>query len=150
MGIAPAEQPSAPPSVAAQEEDQEDEDLRRAIEASMDRSQDVVPSQARLAGGWASGAAAGCDGSGGAAAGRSSAASEELLDGVKVTAMRNEAGEYNCFLNVIVQCMWQCVEFRRRVGWGQGRGRAVGCQGVGGGLCLGGGCGIMLAWHLCV
>lgn len=114
MGIPPTEQPPAPPAAAAHE-DEEDEDLRRAIEASMDRSQDVVPSQARLAGGWASGAASGGDASGGAAAGRSGAATEELPDGVKVSGMRNEAGEYNCFLNVIVQCMWQCVEFRRRV-----------------------------------
>ncbi|PRW56655.1 ankyrin repeat [Chlorella sorokiniana] len=31
------------------------------------------------------------------------------------TGLRNEAGEYNCFLNVIVQCLWRCAEFRRMV-----------------------------------
>ena len=51
------------------------------------------------------------------------------------TGLRNEAGEYNCFLNVIVQCLWRCAEFRRMVGgcW-VGR-REGGCLGRGmGGL----------------
>ena len=27
----------------------------------------------------------------------------------------NKAGEYNCFLNVVIQCLWHCNEFRSRV-----------------------------------
>ena len=29
--------------------------------------------------------------------------------------LANAAGEYNCFLNVIVQCLWHCGEFREEV-----------------------------------
>ena len=29
--------------------------------------------------------------------------------------LTNEAGEYNCFLNVIIQCLWHCSEFRQQV-----------------------------------
>ena len=114
MGIPLTEQPPlASPQLAGApagppEEDDEDEDLRRAIEASMDRSQDVVPTQAR----WA--AASGSAGRSGAAGGGSSV-EEAVPDGVGFTALRNEAGEYNCFLNVVVQCLWQCAEFRKKV-----------------------------------
>ena len=30
--------------------------------------------------------------------------------------LANAVGEYNCFLNVIVQCLWYCAEFREQVG----------------------------------
>ena len=30
--------------------------------------------------------------------------------------LSNEAGEYNCFLNVVLQCLWYCAEFRAQVG----------------------------------
>lgn len=33
-----------------------------------------------------------------------------------VSGLSNEAGEYNCFLNAILQCLWHCAEFRRQVG----------------------------------
>ena len=26
--------------------------------------------------------------------------------------LQNDPGEYNCFLNVIVQCLWHCTAFR--------------------------------------
>ena len=29
--------------------------------------------------------------------------------------LSNETGEYNCFLNVIIQCLWHCPEFRAAV-----------------------------------
>ena len=29
--------------------------------------------------------------------------------------LQNEAGEYNCFLNVIIQCLWHCSAFRARL-----------------------------------
>jgi len=29
-----------------------------------------------------------------------------------VPGLQNEAGEYNCFWNVVVQCLWHCAAFR--------------------------------------
>ena len=29
--------------------------------------------------------------------------------------LQNETGEYNCFLNVIIQCLWHCRDFRERL-----------------------------------
>ena len=29
--------------------------------------------------------------------------------------LQNETGEYNCFLNVIIQCLWHCSDFRTRL-----------------------------------
>lgn len=29
--------------------------------------------------------------------------------------LQNEAGEYNCFLNAIIQCLWRCPDFRQQV-----------------------------------
>ena len=26
--------------------------------------------------------------------------------------LQNETGEYNCFLNAVVQCLWHCAAFR--------------------------------------
>ena len=34
---------------------------------------------------------------------------------VPATGLRNATGEYNCFLNVIIQCLWHCGCFRRRI-----------------------------------
>lgn len=34
------------------------------------------------------------------------------------TGLQNETGEYNCFLNVILQCLWRCTDFRQLVGAG--------------------------------
>ncbi|KAL4433818.1 hypothetical protein ABPG75_000259 [Micractinium tetrahymenae] len=32
--------------------------------------------------------------------------------------LRNVVGEYNCFLNAVVQCLWRCAAFRQQVlGW---------------------------------
>ncbi|KAL4421489.1 hypothetical protein ABPG75_010780 [Micractinium tetrahymenae] len=31
-----------------------------------------------------------------------------------LAGLRNEAGEYNCFLNVIIQCLWRCADFRQQ------------------------------------
>ncbi|KAK9803715.1 hypothetical protein WJX73_005429 [Symbiochloris irregularis] len=33
-------------------------------------------------------------------------------DGAPATGLQNNIGEYNCFLNVIVQCLWRCQDFR--------------------------------------
>lgn len=36
--------------------------------------------------------------------------------------LRNATGEYNCFLNVVLQCLWHCLPFRQafmRQGWQQ-------------------------------
>ena len=34
--------------------------------------------------------------------------------------LRNDVGQYNCFLNAVLQCLWRCEAFRQQV---QGRGR---------------------------
>ena len=34
---------------------------------------------------------------------------------VPATGLRNATGEYNCFLNVIIQCLWHCGCFRSRI-----------------------------------
>lgn len=44
-------------------------------------------------------------------AGQQQAAGGELC----LPGLRNEAGEYNCFLNVILQCLWHCRDFRQQV-----------------------------------
>ena len=31
---------------------------------------------------------------------------------VAMPGLQNETGEYNCFLNVIIQCLWHCSDFR--------------------------------------
>ena len=63
-------------------------------------------------------------------AGPVAAAAEPAADApLGFTGLRNETGEYNCFLNVIVQCLWRCAEFRRMVGgcWlGRREGRCLG------------------------
>ncbi len=41
--------------------------------------------------------------------------SEDLVPAA-ATGLSNEAGEYNCFLNVIIQCLWHCADFRAQVG----------------------------------
>ena len=84
----------------------------------MDRSQDVVPMHARSSGGWAA-AAGGGGGGGGGAAPIGGAVDAALPGGLSLTGLRNEAGEYNCFLNVVVQCLWRCGQFRHLV---RGRG----------------------------
>ena len=38
------------------------------------------------------------------------------VDGLGLAGLRNEAGDYNCFLNVIIQCLWRCADFRQQVG----------------------------------
>ena len=38
------------------------------------------------------------------------------LDLVAGPGLANAVGEYNCFLNVVIQCLWYCQEFRQQVG----------------------------------
>jgi hypothetical protein len=35
-----------------------------------------------------------------------------IVADVATPGLQNQTGEYNCFLNVIVQCLWHCREFR--------------------------------------
>lgn len=52
------------------------------------------------------------------AAGRSRPAAKEASDAESMPdqaagpGLQNDPGEYNCFLNVIVQCLWHCAAFR--------------------------------------
>ena len=36
-------------------------------------------------------------------------------DGVATPGLQNRLGEYNCFLNCVVQCLWHCTEFSDRL-----------------------------------
>jgi hypothetical protein len=40
---------------------------------------------------------------------------------LSLPGLRNESGEFNCFLNVVLQCLWRCEAFRSQVrgvcGW---------------------------------
>ena len=35
-------------------------------------------------------------------------------DDLGLVGLRNETGEYNCFLNTIIQCLWRCADFRQQ------------------------------------
>jgi hypothetical protein len=43
-------------------------------------------------------------------------AAADSLSAMATPGLRNEAGEYNCFLNAIIQCLWRCADFRQQVG----------------------------------
>jgi hypothetical protein len=74
---------------------QEAADLEAALAASMRAAPPPPPRSVRAApGGYAAAAAASVAGAPGLA---------------------NDSGEYNCFLNVVVQCLWHCAEFRAAV-----------------------------------
>lgn len=45
---------------------------------------------------------------------------------LSLPGLRNESGEFNCFLNVVLQCLWRCADFRAEVGEVQSAGQA-GC-----------------------
>ncbi|KAL4450740.1 hypothetical protein ABPG77_001096 [Micractinium sp. CCAP 211/92] len=69
---------------------------------------------------------------GGGAPGHATAAQQqaggETDSAFGLAGLRNETGEYNCFLNVIVQCLWRCADFRQQVlAWDV---RAIGHNGV--------------------
>lgn len=38
-----------------------------------------------------------------------------VTNSASVMGLRNATGEYNCFLNVIIQCLWHCHDFRKQV-----------------------------------
>eukprot|EP00775_Hariotina_reticulata_P010946 gene10946-11100_t len=42
-------------------------------------------------------------------------AAKRATPAVSAAGLANEAGEYNCFLNVVVQCLWSCRAFREQV-----------------------------------
>ena len=48
----------------------------------------------------------------------------ELALAASHPGLSNAAGEYNCFLNVIIQCLWRCADFRAQVGDGVRKGPA--------------------------
>jgi hypothetical protein len=45
----------------------------------------------------------------------SCAGNRPTLPGLAHAGLANETGEYNCFLNVVVQCLYSCREFRNQV-----------------------------------
>jgi hypothetical protein len=57
------------------------------------------------------------------------------VPGVSVAGLANQTGEYNCFLNVVVQCLWNCKAFTQQVwvwdkcalSWGSCQRSSIGC-----------------------
>ncbi len=111
MNIHPEEEA---PLLVAESAEEDDPDLAAAIAASLAHAsgpppQSPVPgSYAAAAGGYAAAIAMG---SRDARAGSPEAGEPGLAGAV---GLRNETGEYNCFLNVIVQCLWRCADFRQQ------------------------------------
>lgn len=89
------------------EGDEDDPEYRRAIEASLaESSRQRV---ARVASGYPPSMSA--DGSAAADAG-AEADSDAASALTAAVGLANATGEYNCFLNTIIQCMWHCTHFR--------------------------------------
>ncbi|KAL3144120.1 hypothetical protein ABBQ32_003911 [Trebouxia sp. C0010 RCD-2024] len=76
----------------------EEEAMAFAVQASLADEETQVPGNA-LVPTWLSAAQSGL-------------ASASAQQG---TGLRNATGEYNCFLNVIIQCLWHCASFRHAV-----------------------------------
>ncbi len=87
-----------------------DAELAAAIQASMASAAAVATQQ--QAGAWQQVGRHGTQRPEQAAAGGAA----EVGGEVPLAGMRNETGEYNCFINVIIQCLWRCAEFRQQVG----------------------------------
>ena len=51
-------------------------------------------------------------GAGARSAQRVDAASEVAAAAPGEAGLQNETGDYNCFLNVVVQCLWHCAAFK--------------------------------------
>lgn len=90
----------APPSSSSQvQDDEDDEELQRAIEASLAMTQ---PGAVTLV-------------PGAAANGPPTLRSSQHDLGTSATGLANATGEYNCFLNVIIQCLWHVDGFKRQI-----------------------------------
>jgi hypothetical protein len=50
-----------------------------------------------------------------AAIAAASRSSRQQVPGVSAAGLANQTGEYNCFLNVVVQCLWSCKAFTQQV-----------------------------------
>eukprot|EP00887_Chlorella_sp_A99_P005123 scaffold25.g5123.t1 len=90
--------------------EEEDENLRRALAASLAEAPPQGRERAPSAGGGDAAAPAAAAGDAGDAGAPAELPAE--LEGLGLAGLSNAAGEYNCFLNVIIQCLWSCVEFR--------------------------------------
>ena len=110
---------------ASEGEDEEDAEYQAAIAASLADAQHMADQ-------WTSAGQRSTD-SRRQQEQRQQAASGDAGGELALLGLRNEVGEYNCFLNVIIQCLWRCDDFRRqvsrsvcgRVGW------AGGCRSLG-------------------
>lgn len=94
-------------------EDQEDAELKAALEASL-RDQTMLE-EVRAA----AAAAVAAEWSAYSSSSLRNAAETSGIQSRESSAaapgLTNEIGEYNCFLNVVVQCLWHCSEFRAAV-----------------------------------
>ncbi|KAL3144125.1 hypothetical protein ABBQ32_003915 [Trebouxia sp. C0010 RCD-2024] len=86
----------ADPAAAAGQDDEADEELQKALQASLAETQSEQKQAAYAA-----------------ELMRQDASHEPAT--ASTMGLRNATGEYNCFLNVIIQCMWHCRVFRQSV-----------------------------------
>jgi hypothetical protein len=63
---------------------------------------------------WAAAAAAEAAGAAAAAAAAAAQPAAQAVD-VGTAGLANATGEYNCFLNVVIQCLWSCRDFSTRL-----------------------------------
>ncbi|KAG2445913.1 hypothetical protein HXX76_000516 [Chlamydomonas incerta] len=109
-----AERPAALPQPAYEDDGSDYDDdahYQAAVAASLHDNKDVAfpalgaarPSAGRGAAGWGVGMGMAAAPTSDAATGGGNAAGTGLV---------NRQGEYNCFLNVIIQCLWHCTDFR--------------------------------------
>eukprot|EP00198_Chlamydomonas_reinhardtii_P001690 XP_001691026.1 predicted protein [Chlamydomonas reinhardtii] len=94
-------------------DDDDDEGYQEALAASLHDNKDVAfPALGAARPGAGRGAGAWGVGMGVAAAPSSDAAAAGGGGNTAGTGLVNRQGEYNCFLNVIIQCLWHCTDFR--------------------------------------
>lgn len=88
------------PEVAAEPVDEEEEEFQKALQASLAHPQ---PDRYH----------AGIHHSGSDA--NDVQVPARLEPAVSAAGLANQAGEYNCFLNVVIQCLWHCEAFQKMI-----------------------------------
>ncbi|KAG2500861.1 hypothetical protein HYH03_001622 [Edaphochlamys debaryana] len=108
--------PGRPGHAHVEEDDDGEADLQRALLESAQAAPDVAFPPLSAAGAAAGAAAAKAAAAAtGARRAPPAAASAVEAPGVAGTGLVNRVGEYNCFLNVIIQCLWHCASFRAQI-----------------------------------
>ena len=88
------------PADAWHSQDDEDAELQAVLQASMADAKAATARAQQLGSGWQ----------------QPQGAARQWGTELALAGLRNETGDYNCFLNVIIQCLWRCADFRQQVG----------------------------------